>query len=232
MADAFFPNLGLSLEDTSEPSTDVLDPAQSPPFMCVYDFDRTITVTHVHNDILKRKSQHSDGGGDDDDSEVFIQMGACDYLKQYISEEEVITWFGSQERRDLLRKHLDKMKNTIGVECRILTLNDCETVQTCLQIANLSEYFTKICGQDTAEFIKLSRKKSALLKRWRRANHLGFDDLIFVDDDPKNIKSVNTDKVCLTVRVGDKEKDAWGMKRVHFRSIESHFKQRKQKLAK
>jgi len=224
-------NLGLSLEDTSEPSTDVLDKDLSPVYMCVYDFDQTITITHVYKDIIKRKSQHTESsegdGGGDEDSDIFLQMSCVDYMRQHVSEEEVISWFGDEERRKLLHKHLQKMRS-LDVELRVLSLNEAEMIKECLKIVDLGKYFSHVVGQDTKVFKQYSRKKNALLKKWSRQNHLTCADMIFVDDDGKNIKSVNAEKTALTVRVVE-DKNGWGMKKVHFKSIEAHFVKARQK---
>jgi len=223
-------SLGFQIDEPSE-STDILDPKESCDLMCVYDFDQTITVTHVYNTIMERKSTHtknsnSDGGGDDDadDSEVYIKMKGSEYLEKHIKDEEITGWFGDADRLNLLKKHFEKMRE-LNVECRILSLNEVKTVQRCLQATELSSYFSTICGNDTPVFRSLHRKKNELLKKWIRANpNLTYDDVVFIDDDAKHIKAVNHEETCLTVRINEKK----GMSKVHCRSIQAHFERRRE----
>jgi len=222
-------SLGFQIDEPSE-STDILDPRECCDLMCVYDFDQTITVTHVYNTIMDLKSTHTknnnlDGGGDDDadDSEIFIKMNVSDYLKDHITDDEIVGWFGDEERLQRLKKHLDKMRE-LNVECRILSLNEIKTVQRCLKAAGLRGYFATICGNDDPVFQSLYRKKNELLKKWIRANpNLTYDDVVFADDDAKHIKAVNHDETCLTVRINEKA----GMNKLHYRSIQAHFEKRR-----
>eukprot|EP00494_Astrolonche_serrata_P030723 UN30991 len=49
--------------------------------------------------------------------------------------------------------------------------------------------------------------------------HLTFQDVVFIDDDPNNIKNCNLAKTCLTVLINERN----GMDEKAMQSIEKHF---------
>jgi len=208
------PNLSLNFEETSEATSEIS--CEAPPYLCIYDFDQTLTVVHAYNLVSSKKAQAAT------DHNNIEHMNDLQFIEKYVSDAEILTWFGDEKRREQLQKHLKFMKDA-NAECRVLTSNSADVVTKCLKVAGLYKYFKVVVGRENARLRDAKHKKSVLIGYWRRQTGLGYYEVIFVDDDKFQIRNANTDKVCMTVRV-DVPRDGVGMNLVHMRSINRFVK--------
>jgi len=194
-------SLSLNLED--EDLTLATESANPAKCLLVYDFDQTITVEHVFHTTV----------GEND-------VGA---LATTYDDDQIIGWFGGAERVQELRQHFQTLKDT-GVQLRILSFGFCGIINYCLNVAGLEGIFEEehIFGQDSEELIEKQGQKHALIEEWMNNMNLERKNVVFVDDDARNISAVNNTMFCLTVYVKERN----GMTDKQMKQLEKHMTQR------
>lgn len=183
--------------------------------LVVYDFDQTITASHLYYELSQSAIS--------DDSN-----GQTDALSQ-MKDKELLSIFGGQDRLEAVDKHFKKLKDN-DIELAIISYGYVQVIKDALTRMNLFEkYFkdSRIIGNDSIELQEngVNGNKSECIKRQFQENNqkLKPKQIIFVDDDKYNILEAEGDKeqgkdpICQTLEISPRQ----GMNNDHMAVIET-----------
>lgn len=178
-------------------------PEDSSVKLVVYDFDQTISVEH-----LFYKLKQLGGGGFGKTQEEALSE---------ISDEELLHIFGGADRVKELHQHFSTLEKH-QIEIAIISFGKTGVIKTALERMNLfHQHFAKsvIIGSNSEELLDAGRCKAKCIMDVFRSR-LTSEQIIFVDDDPRNIERARADRVCHTVLVVPQE----GMDQKHMKQIQ------------
>merc|ERR1719433_222136 len=135
--------------------------------LVVYDFDQTITVTHVYH--------HISGAGKE----------ALDKLP----DKEVTGLFGGEGRIANLKTHFQSLKDRGGL-LRICSFGFVDVIKSCLDRVGLGDFFPRstIYGADHAKMKEFRSQKFMLIEYLMKQESIASkSDCYFIDDDKRNI---------------------------------------------
>lgn len=174
----------------------------------VFDFDQTISVIHFYSDLR----------GYTPDMQL-----RC--LSEW-SKEKVIQGFGGEERLNLL---IGLLKDLIEakVEIYILSFGYKEVITKALERVDLLMYFDRNLIWGEAEVRKFrsdtgvpSQPKQRMIQKLiREKNNYSAGEVLFVDDDSKNLEQSNK-TVCKTIHVCERQ----GMTKKEIEEVRKHIK--------
>lgn len=153
--------------------------------LLVLGFDGTLTMGGYFDPEAKKMKHMS---ARDEDAEAF--MHAEDF-------EHVLNFGGINQIRALVKLFETLQDEEFGVELRILSLGQKRAIMHGLEEVGLLKFFSddeagtdgaRIWGEDTPPFDGDSTYKALVLQDWMDELQLGPNEVVFVDDDPFNIK--------------------------------------------
>ena len=164
----------------------------------IYDFDQTITQKHISKRINMNGKYK------------FNQKGQ---LKEYnkLNYSQLLYMFGGLERVKRLHEHFKYLMNN-SIELIILSMGFKSVIQKAIVTMGLDKYFPNSMIFGKNEIIPFNLNKSAWIENFKQKRQLQFDDILFIDDEPKNIE--RSKLKCLTLKVD------FGITSNHMRQIE------------
>jgi hypothetical protein len=163
--------------------------------LVVYDFDQTITRLHLY---------HCLGGG-----------GVAELDK--MSEDRLTEVFGGVERIMRLETHFKRVSKK--AKMAIVSYGFVPVIKKALERVDLGEAWEgcQVIGSDSDELTKVSGAKHELIAQWRDADDaLDAKTVLFVDDDPFNIRQAIRTDASLCVEISPRT----GMTEEHMETIE------------
>jgi FMN phosphatase YigB (HAD superfamily) len=171
--------------------------------LAIFDFDNTLTERPLHQ-ILDYK-----------------------YLKidEFSQEDLISIIYAGEERLSRMRSFLQTLKEA-DVELIIVSHGYTHTIREALRRVGLLDQFKSIFGGDSTCLKDVDLEKVRLVRRLRDARKLSVDQVIFCDDDKKNIESpvtlgngevVTASQVCRTL--GPQEGLHHGLTDGHMKSL-------------
>lgn len=146
--------------------------------MVVYDFDQTLPVIHVFHKTrgAREVSQLDDA--------FFVEA------------------FGGPERISRLKKHFGKLSKN-GTTCLIVSYGFTDVIKESLERVGLADYFdnANIHGRDSASLTRHRGAKHKLIAEEMSKRNFSKDQVIFADDDLRNIEACIEAKICRTMHV-------------------------------
>merc|ERR1712154_461469 len=149
--------------------------------LIVYDFDQTITDTHVFYQI--------NGKGKD--------------VLDKVPDADLVGFFGGPERVAKLKAHFSSLRER-GCLLRICSFGFVEVIKSCLDRAGLGEFFAKedIFGADHEKMKEVHCRKYMLIEHlMKREGIAKKEDCYFIDDDHRNILLAQEHGICQTIHV-------------------------------
>jgi len=190
---------GLSLQlNEPKPGAKTKDKCEKINMMCIYDFDQTISSAHVFHKT---------------------QGASVEQIRDQYKKKDFEDWFETS-RLTYLKEHFETLRS-LGVELRIISFGLVDVIHYALKMVGLDNYFEKdlIFGQDSPELQNVQGQKHRLIKQFMESLSLEKTQVVFVDDDPRNIEATNKDDVCLTVYIDQRK----GMQKSHIDQLNGYF---------
>jgi phosphoglycolate phosphatase-like HAD superfamily hydrolase len=105
--------------------------------------------------------------------------------------------FGGQERVDILASLLKELAQA-NCKCYVITRNSAHVVHKALTAIGIRDYFLQIIGNETFDF---GERKSGIIDAYiLEPSKLTPADVIFIDDDAREVKDVQQVVGCTSVR--------------------------------
>eukprot|EP01083_Nonionella_stella_P301617 1035812_1 len=152
----------------------------------IYDFDQTIAKHHLSKTINKNGEYKFNEEG---------QLG--EYTN--VSKEQLVHIFGGIERINELHQHFKKLTNDPHVELVILSLGYESVIKQAMTEMNLFSYFSQSMIIGKNELMPFNLDKSLWIQKFKTDRKFNFKQIIFVDDEPMNIK--RSKPHCFTIKV-------------------------------
>jgi len=201
-------NFNISnLLEVSEDEEEKIQPDE-PIKAVVFDFDQTISVIHFYSDLRGHSLE--------------MQLRS---LNEW-SNERVLQGFGGEERLQLLIDLLKDLRNA-NVVIYILSFGYKEVITKALERVDLLMYFDKnrIWGEAEVKSFRsdtgnASQPKQRMIQKLiREKNNYSASEVLFVDDDSKNLEQSNK-TVCKTIHVCERQ----GMTKKEIEEVRKHIK--------
>jgi len=149
--------------------------------MLVYDFDCTISCDHVFHALSSL--------------DVFVNPTPMTQFRRLkkVPDEVVLKWFGGRTRVERLAEHFTRMRDGNRTLC-IISHGFHDVVTSALERVGLGSYFdpSYVFGSDSPKLQMFQGDKSKLIKQLMEEKKLESNEVIFIDDDNRNLRSAKS----------------------------------------